>query len=92
MTPEGKIVSDIRRWVKESGGLCRKCSWEGRRGAPDLFIMMQGDHLWLEVKSATGSLTALQEKEIAIMRQHGCRVAVVRSLEDAQRVVGICHR
>lgn len=84
MTPEGKIVQDIRRWIKSIGGQTRKCSWEGRRGAPDLLIMINGHHHWLEVKSAKGELTLLQRAEIGLMRQNGCSVDVVRSLEDAK--------
>lgn len=84
MTPEGKIVQDIRRWIKGIGGQVRKCSWEGRRGAPDLLIMINGHHHWLEVKSAKGELTLLQRAEIGLMRQNGCSVDVVRSLEDAK--------
>ena len=84
MTPEGKIVQDIRRWIKSIGGQVRKCSWEGRRGAPDLLIMINGHHHWLEVKSANGELTLLQRAEIGLMRQNGCSVDVVRSLDDAK--------
>ena len=87
MTPEGKIVQDIRRWIKSIGGPVRKCSWEGRRGAPDLLIMINGHHHWLEVKSAKGELTLLQRAEIGLMRQSGCNVDVVRSPEDAQTVL-----
>lgn len=87
MTPEGKIVHDIRMWVKKAGGDSRKCEWASRRGAPDLFIMLNGEHYWLEVKSPTGTVSALQEKEIDIMRRNGCRVEVVRSLEDARGVL-----
>ena len=84
MTPEGKIVQDIRKWIKSLGGQVRKCSWEGRRGAPDLLIMINGHHHWLEVKSAKGELTLLQRAEIGLMKQHGCSVDVVRSLDDAK--------
>ena len=84
MTPEGKIAQDIRRWIKSIGGQVRKCSWEGRRGAPDLLIMINGHHHWLEVKSAKGELTLLQRAEIGLMKQHGCSVDVVRSLDDAK--------
>lgn len=84
MTPEGKIAQDIRRWIKSIGGQVRKCSWEGRRGAPDLLIMINGHHHWLEVKSAKGELTLLQRAEIGLMKQNGCSVDVVRSLDDAK--------
>lgn len=87
MTPEGKIVQDIRRWIKSIGGQVRKCSWEGRRGAPDLLIMINGHHHWLEVKSAKGELTLLQRAEIGLMRQNGCSVDVVRSLDDTKTVL-----
>ena len=46
--------------------------------------MINGHHHWLEVKSAKGELTLLQRAEIGLMKQHGCSVDVVRSLDDAK--------
>ncbi len=77
MTPEGKVVRAIRRAVKEAGGTVRKCAWEAVRGAPDLFIMLDGRHAWVEAKAPGGKLAPHQEREIARMRDAGCAVYVI---------------
>lgn len=82
MTPEGKIVAAIRKRVKALGGQVRKCSWEARTGAPDLLIMVQGSHFWIECKAPGEKPRLVQNREIAIMRQvGGCSVYVCDSAE-----------
>ena len=90
MTPEGKIVADIKALVSRHGGQVRKCEWAGRRGAPDLFVMLNGAHSWIEVKTPRGRVTALQNLEHEIMRNcGGCRVAVCRSVAEAADFLGV---
>ena len=82
MTPEGKVVAAIRKRVKALGGQVRKCSWEARTGAPDLLIMVQGAHFWIECKAPGEKPRLVQNREIAIMRQvGGCSVYVCDSAE-----------
>lgn len=51
MTPEAKVVQRIRSRVRAYGGEVRKVEWSGRRGAPDLLVLMPGDHFFIEVKA-----------------------------------------
>ena len=88
MTPEGKLVAYIRRRVRELGGACRKCSWEGHAGAPDLFVMLWGRHFWIECKAPGESPRALQLREHDVMRKTGgCKVYVADSQETAERIL-----
>ena len=82
MTPEGKLVAAIRNRIKALGGQVRKCSWEARTGAPDLLIMVQGSHFWIECKAPGEKPRLVQTREIAAMRQvGGCSVYVCDSAE-----------
>lgn len=52
-------------------------------GIPDLFCCVNGRLVCLEVKTATGTVSRLQEHEHARLRAAGAIVAVVRSVEEA---------
>lgn len=82
MTPEGKLVSSIKSFVAAQGGLVRKCSWEGRIGAPDLFILYAGRHCWVECKAPGEAPRVPQLREMHRMRSvGGCSVVWVDSME-----------
>lgn len=38
-TPEGEIVAYAKKLLKEKGCLCRKISYEMRRGCPDMLVI-----------------------------------------------------
>ena len=88
MTPEGKVVAYIRRRVRELGGECRKCSWEGRVGAPDLLVMLRGRHFWIECKAPGESPRPTQVREHRLMRDAGgCIVYVADSPVSAETIL-----
>jgi len=98
MTPEGKVVKDIKLAMKELGYAVRKCVWVGHSGAPDLFIMSTPqaagefcNHLWVEVKAPGKKPTAHQLREHDAMRKAGCRVIVADNVLDVIREV-ICDQ
>lgn len=77
MTPEGRLVAHIKKAVNASGGAVRKCSWEGRIGAPDLLIMLGGAHWFVECKAPGERPRVSQVREFALMRDlGGCAVLV----------------
>lgn len=39
-TPEGIIVAYARKRLTEKGCLCRKIGYEGRRGCPDMLVLV----------------------------------------------------
>lgn len=89
MTPEGKLVSAIKSFVAAQGGLVRKCSWEGRIGAPDLFILYAGRHCWVECKAPGEAPRVPQLREMHRMRSvGGCSVVWVDSLEGFREFWG----
>lgn len=48
-TPEGDIVEYAKKHLKERGCLCRKISYEMRRGCPDMLVLVPsraGKSIW----------------------------------------------
>lgn len=61
--------SDIERYlvqrVKEAGGEVRKLKWIGRNGAPDRFVLLPNDSVFLiEIKAPGKKLALHQIREI----------------------------
>lgn len=77
MTPEGRLVTHIKKAVNASGGAVRKCSWEGRVGAPDLFIMYAGCHWFVECKAPGERPRVSQLREFSALRDLGGCVVLV---------------
>ena len=88
MTPEGVVQAYLKRRVTETGGVYRKLSWEGRRGATDTLIWWKGPvFAFVEVKRQGGKLSTLQVREIARLREAGFNVFVVFCKEDVDNVI-----
>ena len=87
MTPEGKVQKEIQKAVKLAGGLVRKMRWEGRRGAADLCIMLNGHVVFLEVKKPGGTPERHQVEAHARMRKRGARVEVIDTIADGHKLV-----
>lgn len=77
MTPEGKVVADIKRAVKALGGETRKVEWSGRRGAPDLLVLLPGCHFFVEAKAPGQKPRPEQEREHERLRKAGFEVYVI---------------
>lgn len=80
--------------------LCRECRDLAFRhrityglgvGSPDLFAVVGGVALGLELKSVTGVLSDEQKRWHAAARLRGVRVEEIRSVEDAVRAVEACR-
>ena len=88
MTPEGKIVAYLKRIVRERGGIVRKVEWSGVRGAPDLFVMINGRHCFVECKAPGQKAEAHQLREHERMEKiGGCDVFIVDSTEAAEELM-----
>lgn len=87
MTPEGKVQTAIQKAVKAAGGLVRKMAWEGRAGAPDLCVMLNGRVVFVEVKKPGGKPEARQVREHARMRKRGADVRVIDNIADGEKLV-----
>lgn len=86
-TPEGRVVAAVKKAVKAAGGEVRKCAWVNRSGAPDLFVMLNGMHGWIECKAPGQRPRGNQAREFTRMGTiGGCIVVVVDSVEAAAYV------
>jgi hypothetical protein len=56
------------------------------RGVPDIIAIKGGQFIGLEVKTATGRLSADQKTFEAYSKQAGAQYHVVRSINDVQRL------
>ena len=86
-TPEGRVVAAVKAAVKAAGGEVRKCEWVNRIGAPDLFVMVNGRHGWVECKAPGEEPRGSQWREFFRMEaKGGCAVLIVDSVEAAMQV------
>lgn len=86
MTPEGRNVAYIKSRVAALGGIVRKVIWDGHVGAPDLFICLNGRHIFAEMKAPGKKPRAVQLREHELLRLHGgCEVVVLDSREAIDR-------
>lgn len=78
---ESEIEAYMVRRVKAAGGEVRKCTWVGRRGAPDRLVLLPGrPAVYVELK-APGKLPGqIQVREHARLRELGQHVEVIDSL------------
>ena len=81
---EKTIVNQIKNRVEKAGGMAIKLHGGPYQvaGLPDLVVIRNGETIWLEVKTPTGRVTAIQEAMHRKMREHGARVYVVRSADE----------
>lgn len=95
MTPEAKVVQQIKALVKSYGGEVRKVEWSGRRGAPDLLVLMPGRHFFIEVKAPGEKPRPEQLREHERLRVAGFDVFVVdgdlEPIEDELKFSCIRH-
>ena len=79
--PEGIIEDYLGKQAAKHGFLFYKFTSPGKRGIPDRIIIGRGHTVFVELKSATGKLSKLQEVTIAQMIEHGADVRVCNSKE-----------
>ncbi len=87
MTPEGRLTERIKDWLKQNGWFHIKHhgSPMSRAGVPDLYVLKNGRHVWMEIKVNANVASALQRKMIDDIRNHGGEAYVVRSLDDVKK-------
>ena len=89
-----RTESDLQHYfikeVKRVGGLAVKVHCEGRRGWPDLTIIMPGGSVYfVEMKAPTGRgrLSVHQNKTIARLNELGATALVISSVEEVDSFV-----
>lgn len=100
MTPEGKIMHDIRaalgrdpRWRVYRNNVGTLIDANGRpvqfgvlKGSSDLLVIMSphGRAAWLEVKAPGGRVRPEQETWMRVQHELGAFAAIVRSVDEAK--------
>lgn len=95
MMRESKIREALDARVRAYGGETRAVTWLGRKNAPDVLCLFPEDsaygeriggaaynHPWVETKRPKKSVTAAQAREHSRMREAGCVVLVITTLEE----------
>jgi hypothetical protein len=79
MTPEGVVKTAVRRLLTAEGVyyFSPAANGFGRAGIPDIICCVHGLFLAIEIKAGKGKTTALQDREIAAIKNNGGLALVV---------------
>jgi Holliday junction resolvase len=72
-TPEKKVKDKVRKLLTESGvyNFMPATHGYGRSGVPDIIACINGKFLAIETKAGKGTTTALQKRELDLIRKSG---------------------
>ena len=84
---ESAIEAKVRRYCIREGLVCYKFTSPSYNGVPDRLILGRGKVMFLELKSAKGKLTALQQRELDRIRAAGVTADVAYSYEQAIQII-----
>jgi hypothetical protein len=93
MTPEKKVKTAVVKILKEYADLYYfypVMGGYGASGIPDIVGCYRGKFFAIECKAGKGKTTALQEKNIAQIREAGGRVMVVNedNIQEVRNMLG----
>ena len=74
---ENKVEKHLDDEVKKLGGITRKWVSPGRDGVPDRIVIINGDVMFVEVKTVDGKVTPVQRREHERLTEAGGRVFTV---------------
>lgn len=79
---ERDLEARLRSMVKKAGGVIYKIDAKSNKGAPDRIVVLPGRQAtFVELKTETGKLAALQQHEIEKIRAAGGDVRVLYGLD-----------
>lgn len=82
---ESEIEGRLGRMIKQHGGLYFKFVSPGCPGVPDRLVALPGGRIiFVELKTDTGTVSALQRYQIDRMRAQGLDVRVIRGQAEAE--------
>ena len=80
---EKDIEARLKQVVELNGGLFYKFTSPGNDGVPDRIAVLPDGQVWfIELKTEKGTTTAIQEWQIARLRERGANVAVLHGLDE----------
>ena len=80
---EATIERKACEYAKRTGFLVYKFTSPNHRGVPDRMFLFNGRALFIEFKRKGGKTTALQERELRVLRENGFTAEVADSLDKA---------
>lgn len=86
-TPEGRLKRAIVARLKQRGCKVLVTTGVAQAGTPDLVACWHGRCLALEVKTHAGRTTPLQQHELDAWAGAGAWSAVVRTVDDVDRLL-----
>jgi hypothetical protein len=86
MTPEGKVVQQINKYLKKHRWFQLNLIETSKPGIPDRLIYKDNRYIWLEIKKPGGRLQPNQEYVIDKMKSLNMEVYVVSSLEEVKTI------
>lgn len=82
---EREIESFLVRNVKAMGGTAYKFVSPGNTGVPDRMVVLPGGKIvFVELKSETGRLSALQKRQVEGLKKLDCDVRVLYGIEQVK--------
>ncbi len=85
---EKRVEQAVKRYAESKGWLTRKWTSPGHAFVPDqIFIRPDGQVIFIEFKRPGGQPTSGQLREHAKLREHGCLVYVIDSVEAGKALV-----
>ena len=82
---ESQIERRLAQGVKAKGGMCMKFTSPGLPGVPDRIVLLpDGRVIFIELKTKSGRLAAVQRWVISAMRARGADVRVLHGLDQVK--------
>lgn len=89
---EKDIEKRLRKGIRKMGGRCYKFVSPGNAGVPDRIVVVPDKVLFVELKTKTGRLTKLQQRQIEKLKALGSEVFVLWGKEDVDRFLESCRQ
>lgn len=85
---EKDVEKKVCDYAKKHNALVYKFTSPNRRSVPDRLIIFPGGRVWfVEFKRPGGKPTEAQEREIKRLREKGCYVSVIDTVEGGKELV-----
>ena len=85
---EKKIEAAVKQYARDKGWLAYKFTSTAHIGVPDgIFISPKGEVSFFEFKQTGKKPTPMQLREHTKLRDKGCRVFVVDSVEQGKEII-----
>lgn len=89
---EKEIEKRLAAGVKSLGGKAYKWVSPGNNGVPDRIVILPGkEPIFVELKTESGSLTALQKVQISRLKDLGQDVRVLYGLDQTKEFLEECR-